>query len=94
VSPLLKDHPPGAQEPKQFNQDERLRAIDEAYQRFLTDIASDRAEASAEARAEGKVEGKAERDIEIARNLKSMGLGTTQIVQVTGLSLSVIEQLN
>ena len=101
MTALLQDHPPVAEAYRKylhFNQDERLRSIDEAHQRFLMDIASDRAEARAEARAEGRAEGKAEgkveRDIEIARNLKSMGLGTTQIVQATGLSLSVIEQLN
>jgi len=34
------------------------------------------------------------RNIEIARNLKNMGLGTTQIVQATSLSLTEIERLN
>ena len=66
----------------QFNQDERLRAIDEAHQRYLHDLATDIEEARFEEKAE------------IARNLKKMGLEITQIVQATGLSYTAIEQLN
>ena len=83
---------------KQFNQDERLRSIDEAHQRFLTDIASDRAEARAEGRAEGREEGWNEgRNVEkteIARNMKNDGFDAGIISRITGLSPTEIEQLN
>jgi len=39
-------------------------------------------------------EARFEEKAEIARNLKKMGLEITQIVQATGLSYTVIEQLN
>ena len=41
----------------------------------------------------GRVEGRAEREQEIARELKSMGLSTTQIMQATKLTAEEIEQL-
>ena len=86
MSPLLKDHPPGAQEPKQFNQDERLRAIDEAHQRYLHDLATDIEEAHEKGRSVEK--------IEIARNLKKKGLDAALIADTTGLPYTEIERLN
>ena len=86
MSPLLKDHLPGVQEYKQFNQDERLRAIDEAHQRYLHDLATDIEEAHER--------GRSERDMEIARNLKLAGSDLSFIAQMTGLSLTEIERLN
>ena len=67
---------------QQFNQDERLRSLDEAHQRFLHDLATD-IEA---ARKEGKVE--------IVRNMKNEGFGIDIISRITGLSRAEIEQLN
>jgi len=86
VSPLLKDHSPGVQEPKPFNQDERLRAIDEAHQRYLHDLATDIEEAHER--------GRSERDMEIARNMKNDGFDAGIISRMTGLSLIEIERLN
>ena len=82
---LLQDHPPVTEaygKYRQFNQDERLRAIDEAHQRYLHDLATD-IEAA-----------KSERDIAIARNLKSEGFDAGVISKVTGLSLTEVERLN
>jgi len=93
MTALLQDHPPVVEaygQYRKFNQDERLRAIDEAHQRFLQDIASDREEA----REEGKNEGRTERDIEIARNLKLAGSDLGFIAQMTGLSFTEVERLN
>jgi predicted transposase/invertase (TIGR01784 family) len=45
------------------------------------------------AKMDGKAEGKTERDIEIARNLITMGLATEAISKATGLSKDEIEQL-
>jgi len=75
---------------QQFNRDERMRAIDEAHQRFLNDQASE----LAEARDSGRDEGRDERNIEIARNMKLKGYSTNDIAELTGLSLVEIERLN
>jgi len=101
MTTLLQDQPMVKQaygKYKQFNQDERLRSIDEAHQRFLTDIASDRAEAREEGREEGIAIGV---DIgfdkgraEIARNMKNDGFNTGIISKITGLSFTEIERLN
>ena len=83
---------------QQFNRDERLRALDEAHQRYLHDLATDieaaHEKGKGEGRAEGKAEGKAERDIEIARNLIQMDISTDRIVQATGLSLAEVNRLS
>ena len=70
---------------RKFNQDERLRSIDEAHQRFLTDVVSDRAEA----REEGKIEG----ITVIVRNMKLKGFSTGDIAEMTGLSYTEVERL-
>ncbi len=49
-------------------------------------------EGRAEGRAEGRTEGRAERSLEIARQLKAMGMSDNQIAQATGLSLSAISE--
>jgi len=86
---LLKDQPVVGQaygKYKQFNQDERLRALDEAHQRFLNDQASDLAEA--------REEGKAVRNVEIAKNMKLAGSDFDFIARMTGLSRAEIERLD
>jgi predicted transposase/invertase (TIGR01784 family) len=70
---------------RQFNQDARLRALDEAHQRFLHDHATDIEEAHEK--------GKAERNIAIALNMKTEGFGTDVISRMTGLSSAEIERL-
>ena len=52
-----------------------------------------RAEGRAEGLQEGLQEGKKLNQIEVARNLKKMGLSTEMIVQGTGLSVEEIENL-
>ncbi len=74
---------------QQFNQDERLRALDEAHQIFLHDPATD----MEHARAAGEAKGKAKRDIEIARNMKMDGEPVERIMKYTGLSKEEIERL-
>ena len=44
-------------------------------------------------REEGKVEGKAESRLEIARNMKSLGIATKLIISATGLTAGEIENL-
>jgi len=88
MSTLLQDQPIVQQaygQFRQFNQDARLRALDEAHQRFLHDQATDREEAHEK--------GKSERNIEIARNMKRKGYPTGDIAEVTGLSFTEIERL-
>jgi len=45
------------------------------------------------AKLEGLTEGKAERSIEVARNLKRLGIPTETIAESTGLSPAEIEKL-
>lgn len=56
-------------------------------------IAEGRAEGIAEGRAEGRSEGEREKQIQIAKNLKQMGLPTESIVQATGLTTDDIKNL-
>ncbi len=50
-------------------------------------------EGHAEGRAEGLAEGRAERSLEIAKQMKGMGLTDAQIAQATGLSLSDVSKI-
>lgn len=88
MAELLKDQPAveaAYDQYLKFNQDERLRALDEAHQRFLHDMATDIEEAHDK--------GRAERNIEIARNMKSEGCNVEFITKMTGLSQKEIAQL-
>ena len=51
------------------------------------------AEGLAEGRAIGRAEGERRKQLEIARNLKQMGLATEAIAQATGLAPDVVGQL-
>ena len=100
MTALLQDQPAVQQaygKYQQFNRDERMRALDEAHQRFLNDQASDLEEARDSGRDEGIVigvdKGKSERNIEIARNMKRKGYATDDIVEMTGLSSTEIDEL-
>jgi len=89
MTALLQDHPPVLEAYRQyqrFNQDERLRAIDDAHQRYLLDIASDREEA--------REEGIAQKAVEVVRNMKLKGYPIADIAEVTGLSYTEVERLN
>ena len=92
MSTLLKDQPVVQQaygKYQQFNRDERLRALDEAHQRFLHDHATD----LEEAHEKGIVVGVDKRNIEIARNMKSEGFDIGVISKMTGLSSAEIDRL-
>ena len=52
-----------------------------------------RAEGRAEGRTEGREKGRAEGRAEIARNLKAMGMGVSDIAKATGLTCEEIEKL-
>lgn len=51
------------------------------------------AEGRAEGRMEGRAEGRMEEKLEVAKNLKQLGISTDAIAQATGLSLEEIEHL-
>ena len=57
------------------------------------DIQAQKDYAVKEALAEGEAKGKAERDLEIAKNLRAMGLPVEQIVRATGLSSTAVSAL-
>jgi predicted transposase/invertase (TIGR01784 family) len=92
MSTLLQDQPVVQQaygQYRQFNQDARLRALDEAHQRFLHDQATDREEAHEKGIVVGVDRGKSE----IAKNMKNEGFGIDVISKMTGLSSTEIERL-
>ena len=89
MTALLQDQPVVQQaygQYRQFNQDARLRALDETHQRFLHDQATDREEAHKK--------GKSERNIEIARNMINEGFDVSIISRMTGLSAVEIDKLS
>ena len=53
----------------------------------------DRLAVTAYAEEKGRAEGRAEGKLEVARNLKQMGMPAEAIAQATGLTADVIEQL-
>ena len=92
MTALLQDQPAVQQaygQYRQFNQDARMRALDEAHQRFLHDQATDREEAH----EKGKFKGIAIGITKVAQNMKQRGDSINDIVEVTGLSREEIEQL-
>ena len=72
-----------------ISQDERESNFPQP-QEFQTDLQSDLATAEDRGRSigreEGRLEGKMERNIEIAHNLRKMGLSIDQIAEATGLT--------
>lgn len=93
MSALLNGHPELEQaygKFRQFNQDERLRALDEAHQIFLHDLATD----IENAHNKGRFEGRVERDMEIARQMKHKGYPMNEIIEMTGLSEGEIAHLD
>jgi predicted transposase/invertase (TIGR01784 family) len=92
MTALLQDQPAVQQaygKYQQFNRDERLRALDEAHQRFLHDHATD----IEEAHDKGIVIGVDRRSIEIAQNMKRLGIPLTTVAEATGLSVPEIDRL-
>ncbi|MDR2705854.1 MAG: hypothetical protein LBC02_08770 [Planctomycetaceae bacterium] len=65
-----------------FNQNKQIHALNEARQHFLQDYATD---------IENVIAGS---KIEIARNLRTMGLSLSDISKATGLSFDEIEGKN
>jgi len=88
MTALLQGHPIVQQaygKYQQFNQDERLRSLDEAHQRFLHDHATDVEEAHEKGVDKGI--------IKVAINMKRRGDNIDDIVEVTGLSSAEIDRL-
>jgi predicted transposase/invertase (TIGR01784 family) len=88
MTTLLQEHPIVQQaygQYRQFNRDERLRALDEAHQRFLHDHATD----VEEAHEKGEFKGIAK----VAKSMKLKGCDVDFIVEMTGLSPSEIERM-
>ena len=64
-----------------------------AYRDYLATIDYAAKKGSEEGFEEGFKEGRREEKLKMARNLKSLGMTSEQIMQVTGLSLTEIESL-
>ncbi|MDR0705095.1 MAG: hypothetical protein LBF88_08910, partial [Planctomycetaceae bacterium] len=65
----------------------------ETYQHNLNDYRTYLATLET-AEKKGSVKGRAEREMEIVRNLKTMGLSQSDIAKATGLSLDEIEKIS
>ena len=78
----------------QFNQDERMRALDDAHQRFLHDLATDIEEAHQRGQAKGEAIGEEKKARETATAMKQKGYPVADIADLTGLSPSEIERLS
>ncbi|MDR0522723.1 MAG: hypothetical protein LBH00_12855 [Planctomycetaceae bacterium] len=78
---------------QQFNADVRLRAIDDAREQYLHDVASQKVDAFREGKTEGLAEGEARGRAETAVKLKMMGVSTAMIAEATGLSAEEIKRL-
>ena len=92
MSAILQDVPEvlsAYDEYKRFSSSPEMREKVKARERFLIDQHLDRAEAL----AEGEAKGEAKRNVEVARNLKRLGIPTTTIAEATGLSVSEVERL-
>jgi predicted transposase/invertase (TIGR01784 family) len=93
MTALLQHHPVVQQaygQYRQFNQDARMRALDEAHQRFLHDHATD----IEESHEKGIVVGVDRRNVEIAQNMKNKGFAIEVIAEMTGLSSVEIDRLS
>ena len=89
MSTVLQDVPEvqaAYNEYKRFAADPVMREKIKARERYWTDRSLDRGEA--------REEGESKKAVEIAQNLKGMGLSPSDIARATGLSPSEIERLN
>ena len=97
MSAMLQDTPEvfGAyKQYKEFSADPVMREKVRVRQRYLDEKHILLTDAREEGLAEGRAEGLAEKAVEIARNLKNIGIPLGKIAEATGLSVSEIEQLN
>jgi predicted transposase/invertase (TIGR01784 family) len=84
-----------------FNQDDELRALDNAHEQFMIgysmdiDVAHQTGIAEGEIRGEirGEIKGKVEGKVEDALSMKRLGFNASDIMKVTGLSFDEIERL-
>ncbi len=81
--------------------DESIKAVDDYYSGLYGSyvegeekgIAKGIAKGRAEARAEGRAEGELSKGLAVARNLLSMGMSWSQIMQATGLTEEELKPL-
>ena len=92
-------------DPKKNQASELTRMIDERVRRFNSDewrkrymtfeyiLNEQKRESEAIGFEKGRSEGVAQEKREIAKNLKELGVGTTEIIKATGLSAEEVEAL-
>ena len=73
--------------------EEREAAWAECRMMYQHDQASMREDARKAGLAEGLAEGAAQKQREIAKNLKDLGVGADEIIKATGLSAEEVEKL-
>jgi len=92
MSAILQDVPEvhaAYDEYKRFVADPVMREKIKARERYWTDRKLDRAEAE----EEGREKGEAKKAIDVAKNLKRLGIPLSTIAEATGLPSSEIERL-
>lgn len=96
MSTILQDYPElkhAYEKYQHFNQDEKLRALDEAHQRFLHDLATDIEAAHDKGKSEGVELGETRKGVTVAQNMISEGCDLDFVSRMTGLSKEEIERL-
>ncbi|MDR0522201.1 MAG: hypothetical protein LBH00_10160 [Planctomycetaceae bacterium] len=78
---------------QQFNADVRLRAIDDAREQYLHDVASQKVDAVRDGLAEGEARGEARGRAETAWKMRQEGFPVDAISRLTGLSAEEIKRL-
>ena len=78
--------------------DERVRKFNSSewrqkYMTFEYILNEQKRESEAIGFEKGRTEGAAQKQREIAKNLKDLGVGTTEIIKATGLSAEEVEEL-
>lgn len=92
-------------DPKKNQASELTRMIDERVRKFNSSewrqkymtfeyiLNEQKRESEAIGFEKGRTEGAAQKQREIAKNLKDLGVGTTEIIKATGLSAEEVEEL-
>ncbi len=73
--------------------DESIKAVDDYYSGLYGSYVEGEKKGIAKGRAEGRAEGELSKGLAVARNLLSMGMSWSQIMQATGLTEEELKPL-
>ena len=78
---------------EQEKYDESIKAVDDYYSGLYGSYVEGEEKGIAKGRAEGRAEGELSKGLAVARNLLSMGMSWSQIMQATGLTEEELKPL-